>query len=376
MKVALISFHDALNYGASLQIYAMQQSLKELGVDCEYIDYVNQYRGNAYCMSHHIKTEFKRKKLLSAFKYCVGIPFMSARRTMFEKFYKKNTSITAKKYTSSKEAEILNDKYDKFIVGSDQVWNYKNNGNDFAFFLDFVKDKNKKIAYSSSFGLATIPEDLKEGYIENLMQIKYLSTREGYGVKLIKDLTGRDAELVLDPVFLLDKKQWLSLCNNKRKSGKHIFCYTNRPSQLDNFLTQTGISQKGYKLHKLTRHLTVHDFINPTVKVSYSLSPTEFIETIATAELVVTASFHCVAMSIILNKPFVAILTGDKGKDERILNVLEIVGLKDRILDKNTALSDVNKPIDFQRVEKRIDEYKQKSLDFLKNAIFDGEAGE
>jgi len=373
MRIALISFHDSLNYGAALQIYAMQRSIKALGVDCEYIDYVNNYRKNIYCMSYHIKTELKKRRLVPALKYCAGMPFMYVRGIKFKKFFAENTSRTAKRYTSSKEAEELNDRYDKFIVGSDQVWNYSNNGSDFAFLLDFVKDNNKKISYASSFGLSSIPDKLKDGYVENLKHIKHLSTRESYGVQIIKELTGRYAELVLDPVFLLDKKQWESLYRGKRNNEKYIFCYLNSPYQLEDFITQTCFSMNRYKIHKLTRQLTVQDFINPMVKVSYSLSPIQFIETISNAILVVTASFHCVAMSILLNTPFVAILTGDKGRDERVLNILKITDLQNRILSKTMTINDVNRPIDFQKVGKIVKKYRKKSFTFLKNAIFERE---
>jgi hypothetical protein len=74
-------------------------------------------------------------------------------------------------------------------------------------------------------------------------------------------------------------------------------------------------------------------------------------------------------MSIILNVPFVAILTGDKGKDERILNLLRITGLEDRILNDHMTCKDVHKNIDFKLVESRISKYIDDSLDFLKTSI-------
>ncbi|WP_318506977.1 polysaccharide pyruvyl transferase family protein [Bacillus sp. T3] len=370
MKVGLITFHNALNYGAALQVYASQQALKQIGVDCEIINYVNEFRKNAYSMSYFIKEGVKKGNLKSVLKYSVGSPFMAQRRAKFQSFYKENLSCTQRLYKSSSEAEDLNTEYDKFIVGSDQVWNYKNNGNDFAYFLNFVKDNNKKIAYSSSFGLAEIPENLIGDYKKNLKCIKYLSTRESYGVKLIKEITGKSAELVLDPVFLLDKYQWKSLCKKQKGDKKYLFCYTNKMSQFDDFISQTGYPLDGVELHKLTQHLKVSDFLDPKVKVAYTISPVEFIETISNAELVVTASFHCIAISIILNKPFIAILTGDQGKDERVLNILRITGLESRILSEGMTIDEINKPIDFKEVDSKLEEYRNKSLNFLRNAIW------
>lgn len=370
MKVALLTFHNTLNYGSALQVYASQEVLKNMGIDCEIIDYVNEHREKSYNAIILAKNELKKKNIGLAFKYFVGSLFISRRRQRFLDFYKRYTHCTNERFSSSKETKKLNREFDKFIVGSDQVWNYNHNGSDFAYFLDFVDEGNKKISYSSSFGLATIPKNLKDKYIEHLSQIKHLSTRENYGVKIIKELTGRESELVLDPVFLLNKEQWLSLCHNNQKKEKYIFCYTNRSDQLRDFLKQTKFPVENYKIYKLTRYLTFKDFISPKIKVVYSISPTEFIETIANAELIVSASFHCVAMSIILHVPFVVILTGDQGKDERILNILKITGLESRILDRNITIDDVTNPIDFVKVETKVQEYRKKSFSFLKNAIF------
>ena len=370
--VALLTFHNALNHGAALQVFASQQALHNMNVDCEIIDYVNEHRDGAYSMGRHAIREIRGRHLSAALKYCAGSLFMRRRRQKFEVFYDVYLRLTRTCYASSEEAESLNGKFDRFVVGSDQVWNPRHNGMDFAYLLDFVHDNNKKIAYSSSFGLATIPEDLQNRYAELLKRIKYISTRESYGIQLIRDLTGREAELVLDPVFLLDKKQWLSLCGDIQKKERYVFCNTNRPTQWRDFLTQTNYSTKRIHIFKMTRHLTIKDFLDRSVKVIYSISPIEFIETIACAELVVTASFHCIAMSVILNVPFIAVLTGDQGKDERVLNILRITGLENRILNDSMTLDDVNKPIDFTQVEAKVAEYRKKSMDFLKNAIASG----
>jgi hypothetical protein len=106
------------------------------------------------------------------------------------------------------------------------------------------------------------------------------------------------------------------------------------------------------------------------VKLCFSISPIEFIEEIFNANLVVSASFHCIAMSIILNVPFVALLTGDKGKDERVLNILRIAGLENRILNDSMTSDEVRKPIDFNLAESRISVYIESSLEFLRKSIY------
>src|SRR5690554_3508158 len=118
MKVAIMTFHNALNYGAALQAYAFQQVLKSLGVECEFINYVNEHRKNAYRMSYYIKEELKKNDIKAALKYCVGSIFMMKRKYNFYNFYKENLQCTNRCYASSCEVEELNEKYDKFIIGS------------------------------------------------------------------------------------------------------------------------------------------------------------------------------------------------------------------------------------------------------------------
>ncbi len=165
MKIALLTFHNAINYVAALQVYSSQKAIQDLGVYCEIIDYVNEYRKNAYNMFEHAKKDLKEKKLVSFAKYFVGFLFMNSRRKKFLDFYNKNLVCTNKQFTSSEEAKSLNGLYDKFVVGSDQAWNYKNHSADLSFLLDFVENDSQRVSCSSSFGLANIPDNLKNKYV-------------------------------------------------------------------------------------------------------------------------------------------------------------------------------------------------------------------
>ena len=146
MKVALLSFHNAYNYGAALQAYGLQCAVQSLGVDCEYINYQNDFRRHAYDMKYQFTSAVKNKNVFGAAKSLVGMPIMSARAKGFEGFYSKYLKTSKELYCCSEEAKRANRDYDKFIVGSDQVWNYSNNGGDTAYLLDFVDDNGKKIS--------------------------------------------------------------------------------------------------------------------------------------------------------------------------------------------------------------------------------------
>lgn len=371
MKVALLSFHNAYNYGAALQAYALQEYVQSIGYECEYINYVNSSRSHAYDMDYQLKKAIHDRNIKQGVKVALGKPFMEKRGANFDQFYSEKLRKTRKLYTCSNEAHELNDQYDKFVVGSDQVWNPKNNGGDCAFLLDFVVDKSKRIAYSSSFGVSQIPLEFQERYRKEFNQFGYLSSREEMGQKLIKELTGRDSMFVVDPVFLVGVKEWKKLSRGPDVTKKYLFFYTNRNSQADKFLSTFGKSD--YQYHILSSHLGVGDFVDRQKKVVFSMAPEEFLGEIENSNLVITASFHCLAFSIIFHKQFVVFLTGDLGKDERVLNLLEITGLKSRIFSNNMTRKEIFEPIDYSEVDKRLESYIEESKTFLKAAIADDE---
>ena len=373
MKVALLSFHNAYNYGAALQAYALQEATEELGVQSEYINYVNEHRRTAYDMNCQFREAIQKKNYARAVRVLLGTPFIKSRGAKFKRFYREFLRKTEKIYHCSSEAQELNDLYDKFIVGSDQVWNTENNGEDTAYLLDFIQDPMKKVSYSSSFGMSRIPERFQEKYRQCIMQIGRLAVRENAGVKIVKELTGREAHLVLDPVFLVDAEQWNKLCGpEKRLRKKYVFFYTNNGGQIKDFIS-TGYSMKEVHSHILSSYVTPKDFLKPSVKVRVSMSPNDFLREIASAELVVTASFHCLAFAILYHKPFCVILTGNRGKDERLLNLLEITGLKSRIITADTTAEQINETIDFSRVDQLLKPYLDYSKEYLRRAVFSEE---
>lgn len=370
MKAALISFHNAYNYGACLQAYALQEAVDRLGVECEYIDYINERRANGYKVSVRIANSIKEKNLKGIIKNVCGAPFVWSRGKKFDRFYSSHLRKTDKVYSSASEASVLEKEYDKFIVGSDQVWNDGHNGGDPAYFLDFVADNKKKISYSSSFGIAEIPESEHKRFSKLLNNIDCLSTREKHGVELIEKLTGRHAHLVLDPVFLLDAEEWRKLIPQGKKDCDYTFYYMNARFNPNDFGRVTGWKEN--KKHILSSSVSPKDFLKRDQKITFAMAPEEFLQEIDNAQLVVTTSFHCLAFAIILHKPFVAILSGDEGRDERLLNLLQITGLEDRIFSRRMTLEDVNKPIDFDMAEERLRPYREYSKSFLKAALYDG----
>ena len=371
IRVAIISFHNALNYGAALQAYALQKVLIErINVDAEYIDYENAHRYELYNMRERLINAVKNRNYQRAIMTLIGSPLMFVRRNRFNRFYCNSIVKTGKKYCSSEQAKELNSEFDKFIVGSDQVWNNVNNGSDFAYLLDFVNDDRKKISYSSSFGLASIPHELLDGYRSNLSSFYRLAVREEKGVELVKELTGRKAHLVLDPVFLLDDKEWEQItCKSYRNS--YLFCYVDSSVELDDFRDVCS-EMTVDEFHVLCSNIRFSDVLNRKIKTRVSMSPEQFLSEIKNANYVLTDSFHCLAFCIIFHVPFTVILTGNQGKDERLMNLLKITGLQDRIYTPDRLIN-MSLAIDYENVDIKIKPYREYSMNYLEAAVLSKE---
>ncbi len=370
MKVALLSFHNAYNYGAALQAYALQEAISEFGIQSEYIDYVNTHRLESYDMRCLLRRAIKDGNIKKAVRVLLGMPFIALRKKHFDRFFSKYLRVTEKRYTSSVEMMELNEVYDRFVVGSDQVWNPDHNGNDTAYLLDFVKDPRKCISYSPSFGTDSLPADLEERYGRYLSRFVCLGVREMKGAELVEKLTGMVPELLLDPVFLLSKEKWESLLGDTQEKN-YVFFYTSDKHEIKDF-TSTGYPLEGKKKHILCTKISPVDFLNPKNKMVVSIPVSNFLSEIYYADLVVTSSFHCLAFSILFQKPFLCVLSGDLGKDERLVNLLAIFHLEDRILRVDTSVDKIKEQIDYRKLTPLLDDYIGRSRNFLKSALLSG----
>lgn len=370
LKIALISFHNAYNYGAAMQAYGLQETLQNMGVDAEYINYVNENRKHIYDIYYQIKKAIQEKNIIRAARFVAGAAFISTRGRKFNSFYERHLHITEKVYTTSAEASVLNGVYDKFIAGSDQIWNCNNNGGDGAYLLDFVKLPENKISYASSFGMSDIPEKYVSMYTNALNRIGRISVREAMGANIVENYTGKIPHVVLDPVFLPGIQTWEKLRQEGSvKNEDYVFFYTNRGSQIRDFWN-LGYDRAKLKTHILSSYVGVRDFLDRNTSVRVAMSPQDFLNEIASAALVVTASFHCVAFSILFHKKFVVFLTGNCGKDERIINLLNICGLESRIVTRNTTPEEIDQEIDYNRVDEKLRPYLEYSKEYLRRAVF------
>lgn len=380
MKIATITFHNVNNYGALLQAYALQQTILNMGYDTELIDYTRQNLKDVLVwFGNKSKCFLKGKpdKQLYSIKEFLDMVFAGEGNTKeiapaFNSFRKNKLKLSSP--ANRNNVGKLAENYDLVITGSDQVWNCGRVNIEPTYMLDFVNESRKKGSYAASFGISEIPEKYKHIYKNLLSDFSYLSVRENKGAEIIKDLIDREAKVVLDPTFLLNKEQWEKLPDKKiDNSQKYILVY-----QLEYSKNLMSFARKLSKEIGLPLKF-IRKPVKENIEEDYcvGLGPDGWVEQFLNAEYIVTNSFHGTAFAINFNKNFFTEVSQERiraAMSSRLINLLNIFDLNDRFIDNGenkNMLSNINYDI----VNVKLDELRQQSLDYLKDMIDNVEKG-
>lgn len=366
-KVEVITLQRVPNYGSVLQGYATQKVIEKLGYEVELINYYPQ-RMHMFAMLKRLK--YKNDKLrkslgLRTIARLVIIPSYIKRFRVFNKFTKEHIKMTDKQYITFEDLKNDIPKADIYCTGSDQVWNSKwNEGIDYSLFLDFLPENKKRITYAASFGKAELEDFEIDETRKMLKRYDAISVREKSGVDIIRKLGIENVTNVVDPTLLLNGDDWRRLSSNKHKDEKYILVYNlNRNKKIDNYAKklskETGLKiyYLSYQLHELYK--TGKMFCNPNVE--------DFISLIDNAQYVITDSFHATAFSLNLNTQFVIVYP--KKYSTRLQSILELLELENRVAKDEDDMGVVEKNIDFEKVNKKIESMRMESLEWLNNAL-------
>lgn len=358
MKVGIITFNRAINYGAVLQSYALKKTIEEMGHQCQVINYkcdiVEKGASPFYINSMSVK---------DILIFLMQIRMRMCKNKKFKEFTDKYLD-TDNPVIDSSSINTVRDKYDLLITGSDQVWNYEITGLDENYFLKFASDKTKKISYAASFGVAEIPQLYREKYKELLSDIDTISVREDTGRCIVKELTGKDSIILIDPVFLQDKNKWEKISEKPDIKGDYVLVYS--INHTDSYKIAEKISaDKNIPVVGLQTPMS-----NRTkCRIIRTESPTEFLGWINNARYVVTDSFHGTAFSVIFEKQFVLCGGGESvSRNSRQKNLLNTLGLSSQICSFDDY-DKIYKKIDYSSVKAAADKEKDAALLYLKNEI-------
>lgn len=382
MKIGIISlYYRNYNFGGALQAYALCQYLnkkydaEQIAVKFTFSDYLLLQISRTHGMK-------KVKSILSFLKYHVLRisskilhPLItckiSARKRKFD-FFCEEIPHSRHVYTPD-SIEQTNDIYDTFICGSDVVWNCGMP----ALITALGFTQKRKIAYAPSVGKSILPDWWKEEYISYVKKIPWISMREQSTANQLEKILDRQVECVLDPTFLLTKKDWDKCIGREEKHTKDCFCYILGDNDIQRKQIIEFAEKNGLRLvtepNISTQSFRKCDKNFGDIK-DYDSGPKEFITRIKNAEVILTDSFHACVFSIIYNKEFYAIPrinNTDEALSGRIKSLLEMVDLKERYVQNIQLQERMN--IDYSRVNVLVEKLRKKSIAFLERSLKNGE---
>lgn len=365
MNIGIITWFQYYNYGTSLQLVALSKTIESICCQPNVLKYYDKERPVV------VQNSAINEVLLKLNSKLINPIYTNEEKDKkFLDFYQSYLSFTESVSLMS-DLQKLNDRFDAFVCGSDQIW--APSCFDPHFFLDFVFDDNKKIAYAPSVGLPTIEDKHIRSQIKHLTKrIRFLSTREESGSKIISELCGRNVQTVLDPTLLLNAEQWQPFC-------KDVSINEKKPYLL---VYMIGKNEWQWKvIYKIAGVLNLAVKVIPVFKkdlkrqgcIKDAVGPAEFLAYMQNASYVCTASFHGLAFSVNFHKPFTVFerfKANDKlNQNSRIYNLLDKLQLRKRLYLNGASLKMLDDTINYDMVEGKRKALADESISYLSNAL-------
>lgn len=355
MKIKTITCHKVYNVGASLQAYALARYLKDLGHDVEIIDYEPEYLSRHYRLDVVNNPKYE-SVIVRQLYLLVKLPgrlraLGSQRKKNFDGFAKKYLPVTEKQYYSNEELKKEPPNADIYLAGSDQIWNtIFQNGRDPAFYLDFAPQDTIRASYAASFATEDIVEEWKGPIKKWLKNLNFVSVRESSGEKIIKKLGIENVTRVVDPVFLLEKRQWEEFCDISSFQESYLLIYDFESNLEINEFAKKVATERGLKIYSIFKNQVADQCFLQT-------GPLEFLNIVYKADYIVSNSFHATAFAIIFEKSF-AVFERDEQINARMNDMLQMLGLQK-----------INENVDYTKVNVIIKEKVEESKKYLKKII-------
>ena len=313
-KIAIITIIDFKNYGNRLQNYATTRIFEKIGYRAETINVIENDRVFIYNL-----------RLIKRFIWdFLGIR-KSSDKIPFRRFTKKhiNNKITTIDYVYS---EQFQKRYDYVALGGDQIWGpYMQTYGRLGYRFGDMLPPDRRITMCPSFGGTKIADEDKGYFKKYLSELKNISIREESGAKLIKEITGKDATVVVDPVMALTVDEWKKVFNTKKysKDDYVLCCFLGGE---DDFIKT--------KVNEIANGKEVKKVCSDTKESNEG--PSGFLSLIYNAKAICTDSFHCAAFSVLFKKPLIVFdrINIDKSQNTRLLNLLNKFNLDLRHIDK------------------------------------------
>lgn len=380
-KVGLAVCYDTKNFGSQLQVLATIKKVEECNCTAEIIRYNKKLTPtfivqtiprlfNVSFVKSKLSGNEKEKKLK---KQPAIEAKVKQRNNRFDDFVKEYFApYFSMPYNGwEKLVKKCVENYDAFLCGSDQLWLPNNLGSHF-YTLEFAPENRPKIAYATSFGVSQIPDGQKKATAKYLNRFQHLSTRELAGQKIIKELTGKMAQVVCDPTLLFDAEGWKQMLPEKKiVEEPYVFCYflgTNEEHRkiVNEFKSKTGL--------KLVTCPFLDNYVECDLNFGdiqlFDMDAADFVNLIRHAEYILTDSFHGSVFSILNHKKFMTFNrfnAGANSRNSRIDSLCTLLGLSERRY--NGDVMNVEKDINYNAVEEKLEKLRADSIKYLETAL-------
>lgn len=361
-KVGIITIVDLTNYGNRLQNYAVSEVLRKKGISSETLNFVE-------CPSSK-RTICEAKQALRAVPFIYdAVLFMMGKKNIkkrrifrFNKFSRKYLPVKTVCVDEKDDLKRIRNKYDYFVIGSDQIWNpqygYAKNY-DFAYFAK----EEQIVCFSPSFGVSEIKEQYQEKMGKYISKIPNISVREKSGTDIVKALSGKEAEVLIDPTMMLDADDWRKIKETPQVDiqKKYILSY---------FLGKRTEAHEA-KINEWKKKYGLEEYRLLDIQEAqlYCVNPGEFVSLLENAALMCTDSFHGSIFSILFGKPFVVFQRNGNGAgiSSRLDTLLETFALTKRYVHNldEADLFACNYEESYEilkRERKRVDTFLEKSF--------------
>lgn len=364
MKVGILTFHAAHNYGSMLQAYALQQTVIALGHECRIIN-LRTPRQKKYYGPFFTKNGLRPKIKALAYPAVAVNDWRKCR--LFERFLCNNLILTDTEYSTSEQLRQASLNFDVIISGSDQIWNTSCFDHESAYFLDFDTPA-KRVAYAPSMG--PDPEHQVDSALfpkleKLLSRFDAISVREQRTASIVSKILPekKNVDIVLDPTLLLPPSQWSRLAGDTPLvMGDYIFVYTPWHHKELYAQASTIADKTGMKVVCSSYHFYHQWHRNPHFHFHTAVGPIEFLNLMKFSRFVVCSSFHAVVFAILLSKPFYVL---DGMSDGRIAPLLSTLSLEycANLPDQQILLKELEYNSEALALK------RAHSLEFLKNSL-------
>ncbi len=367
MKVGIVTFYRPINNGAVLQACATNRILsRKLNISSELLDY-RAPRTERYRKSWSLQRILHRKGATTKCKGLVADVLYYTRRRkeqkLYDSFLEKHLHISNTVYRDFTDLRRAEEQYDAFLVGSDLVWNPQmTEGVNPIYFLEFAPNK-KKIAYAASVGMSEPPEELLKEIAAKAEKLDCISLREKTTAMQLQPYVKKKVHAVLDPTLLTDGEDWASFYDAKPLCDrKYIFAFCLEKSDL--LVKQVNLLAKTYGYEIITSTRKDGFAADRVTSVRFQMGPSEFLNYVRHAQIVVTNSFHGCAFSVLFHKDLYCIPHTTRGV--RMTELMMNLEMPERIIQETPRLCE---KVDYEQVEKIRASMMQDSMTYLVNAL-------